>query len=113
MMDEQIGTYVNRGGPKEIKKNVDDDDDVDEEDGGDDGAAAVDSEGSIIREEKAVRCPISKTSSPLASLQLDPLGSCHRQCCQWSHLLFSSSLCPLFSIRLPSAFLMLIQSETT
>ena len=63
-MDEQIGTYVNRGGPKEIKKNVDDDDDVDEEDGGDDGAAAVDSEGSIIREEKAVRCPISKTSCP-------------------------------------------------
>ena len=57
-MDEQIGTYVNGGRAKEIKKNVDD-----EEDGDDGGAAAVDSEGSIIQEEKAVRCPISKTSS--------------------------------------------------
>ena len=107
-MDEQIGTYVNKARLKEIKKSVDD------EEHGDDGAAAVDSEGSIIREEKAVRCPISKTSSPLASLQLDPLGSCHHQCCQWSHLLLSSpsSFSPPLS-PLPSAFLMLIQSETT
>ena len=104
-MDEQIGTYVNKARLKEIKKSVDD------EEHGDDGAAAVDSEGSIIREEKAVRCPISKTSFLPAGLATarsswllsPPMLS-----------MVSPSLL-LFSLLhlLPSAFLMLIQSETT